>query len=358
MKVDLYCKENAPMRATIRQVAQRAGVSPMTVSNVIRDRAGQMGEETRRRVLKAIHELDYVPVRTAAQNRHVVTNAIGVVFLQEMQGAVGYPTFLGMCSRARQTDQDLTIFLRSEPDWVKPGTEAQFLDRRCDGFIFVGANRPEISEALVRHRVPVVECYSVSPPAGVVRVLGDNADVMHKAVQHLAALGHRRIAHIAGPQDDLEARERHQGFLDAMQEAGLPAGADCIVQADTWGDLWGFGAGHDGAQTRPVVEAALKLDVTAVVCANDLFALALWRLAEEQGLCIPQDLSIVGVDNIVEGMRRGLTSVALPFEQIGRTAVDAILTLVEGGKAAEIGAVLPVELIPRLSSGRPPLLPR
>ncbi len=325
----------------------------MTVSNVIRDRAGQMGEETRVRVLAAIHALDYVPVRTAAQNRHVATNAIGVVFLQEMQGAVGYPTFLGMCSRAKQTDHDLTIFLRSEPDWVKPGTEAQFLDRRCDGFIFVGENRPEISEALVRHRVPVVECYSVNPPAGVARVLGDNADGMHKAVKHLVSLGHQRIAHIAGPQDDLEAVERREGFREAMQRAGLPAYADCIMQADSWGDFWGLGAGNDGAETRPVAEAALKLDVTAVVCANDLFALALWRLAEEQGLCVPQDLSIIGVDNIVEGMHRGLTSVALPFEQIGRTAVDALLVLLEGGKETDASAVLPTELVQRRSTARP-----
>lgn len=325
----------------------------MTVSNVIRDRAGQMGEETRRRVLAAIHALDYVPVRTAAQNRHVATNAIGVVFLQEMQGAVGYPTFLGMCSRARQTDHDLTIFLRSEPDWVKPGTESQFLDRRCDGFIFVGENRREISEALVRHGVPIVECYSVSPPTGVAHVLGDNESGTRKAVQHLVSLGHRRIAHIAGPAGNLEARERREGFQSAMREAGLPEYAGCIVQAETWGDLWGFGAGYDGAQTRPIAEAALGLDVTAVVCANDLFALALWRMAEERGLCVPLDLSITGVDNIVEGVHRGLTSVALPFEQIGRTAVDAVLRLLEGGTDTDASAVLPAELIQRRSVSRP-----
>ena len=330
----------------------------MTVSNVIRDHAGQMGEETRQRVLKAIHDLDYVPVRTSAQNRHVATNAIGVVFLQEMQGAVGYPTFLGMCSRARQTDHDLTIFLRSEPDWVKPGTEAQFLDRRCDGFIFVGENRPEISEALVRHRIPVVECYSVNPPAGVARVLGDNESGTRKAVQHLVSLGHERIAHIAGPPDNLEAMQRREGFRQAMTEAGLSAYADCIVQAETWGDLWGFGAGYEGAETKPVAEAALTLDVTAIVCTNDLFALALWRMAEEKGLCIPQDLSITGVDNIIEGTHRGLTSVALPFEQIGRTAVDAVLKLIEGGTETDASAVLPAELIQRRSAARPPAVPR
>ena len=89
------------MRTSIRQVAERAGVSAMTVSNVLRNRTERMAPETRERVLSAVHALDYVPVRTAAQNRHVTTNALGVVFIQEMQGAVGYPTFLGMCARAQ-----------------------------------------------------------------------------------------------------------------------------------------------------------------------------------------------------------------------------------------------------------------
>ena len=88
------------MRSSIRQVAARAGVSPMTVSNVLRNRSEKMAEETRQRVLQAIHDLDYTPVRTAAQNRHVTTNAIGVVFLWDIESVVGYPTFFGMCDRA------------------------------------------------------------------------------------------------------------------------------------------------------------------------------------------------------------------------------------------------------------------
>ena len=228
-------------------VAERAGVSPMTVSNLLRDRTDQMGEETRLRVLQAIHDLEYIPVRTAAQNRHVRTNAIGVVFLQDMQGAVGYPTFQGMCDRARQTDHDLTIFLRSKPDWVKPGTEGQFLDRRCDGFIFVGDNRPEVSEVLVQHGIPVVECYSFAPPAGVARVLGDNASAMRQVVAHLVAQGHRRIAHIAGPEDKREAVERRESFCAAMREMVGPGADGLVLRANSWGDLWGFGEGDPGA---------------------------------------------------------------------------------------------------------------
>ncbi len=346
-------------RSSIRQVAARAGVSPMTVSNVLRNRSEKMAEETRQRVLQAIHDLDYTPVRTAAQNRHVTTNAIGVVFLWEMEGVVGYPTFFGMCRRARQLDHDLTIFLRPEPDWVEPGTEAQFLDRRCDGFIFVGDNRREVSEVLIRHGVPVVECFSVHPAPGAASVLSDNAGGMRRVVGHLAGMGHRRIAHLAGARDKTEAAERREGFRDAMRGSGLPCHADCIVQADTWGDFWGFGRGNgdEGLLTRPFVEAALRLvaaeGVTAVVCANDLFALALWRMAEEKGLRVPEDLSITGVDNTPEGALRGLTSVAQPWDQIGQAAVNAVVALLGGADAADVSRVLPVELVHRASVAPP-----
>ena len=116
------------MRASIRQVAEAAGVSPMTVSNVLRGRVDLVTEKTRERVLHAVHALNYIPVRTSAQNRHVKTNAIGVVFLHlhRLDGSVGYPTFLGMCERARQADHDLTIFLRSQPDWVRPERRRSF----------------------------------------------------------------------------------------------------------------------------------------------------------------------------------------------------------------------------------------
>ena len=329
----------------------------MTVSNVLRNHSEKMSEETRRRVLQAVHDLDYIPVRTAAQNRHVTTNAIGVVFVQEMEGAVGYPTFFGMCNRARALDHDLTIFLRSEPDWVTPGSEAQFLDRRCDGFVFVGDNWHGISEVLIRHKVPVVECFSVSPPPGVARVLGDNELGMSLAVRHLVEKGHQRIAHLAGASVNREAAVRRAAFQAAMRTEGLPGHADCIVQAEQWGDLWGFGKGDEGLLTRPYAAAVVKLvrdeGVTAVVCANDLFALALWRMAEEMGLRVPEDLSIIGVDNIVEGALRGLTSIAQPFEQIGHAAVNAVIALLDGADAESASRVLPVELVKRRSVAPP-----
>ena len=95
------------------------------------------------------------------------------------------------------------------------------------------------------------------------------------------------------------------------------------------------------------------MDVTAVLCANDLFALAVWRLAEEKGLRVPEDISIVGMDNLAQGAEHGLTSIAPCFEQIGSAVVDAILTLLHGGSSADASQIIPVSIIERASVAAP-----
>ncbi len=352
-RVILTAKGTLILRASIRQVAEAAGVSPMTVSNVLRGRTDLVAAKTRERVLTAVHSLDYIPVRTAAQNRHVRTNAFGVVFLalHRLNGIVGYPTFQGMCERGEEADYDLTVFLRSEPDWVKPGSEARFLDRRCDGFIFVGSSSPALSETLVRHGIPAVECYSALPKPGIARVIGDNRTAMHQAVRHLARAGHTRIAHLAGPWGNREADERLAGFQEAMQDTFGPECAAVVVRGDTWGGPMGFHEGRDvvDMRARPLAEAVLESGATAAVCANDLLALTVWQVAEERGLRVPEDLSLVGMDNITRAAYRGLTTIATPFEQIGRAAVDALLMLQDGSSAEDVSRVLPVALVERVS---------
>ena len=339
---------NTAPRTSIRQVAERAGVSPMTVTNVLRDRAGEVSPQTQKRVLQAVDELGYIPVRSVMQNRHVSTNAIGVLFLQDMKGAVGYPTFLGICDRAQSLDHDLTILLRREPLWSN--ADIQFLDRRCDGFIFVGDAKPELRQTLVTHRIPLVECYSVSPPQGVARILGDNRQAMHLAVQCLVQAGHTKIAHFGGPKINGEAQQRAEAFCDAMQSASLSD--NLIICGDTWGDRWGFDDEVDeGGETRPLARALLDEKPTAVVCANDLLALTLWKEAERRGLSVPGDLSIIGMDNLVQAAAQGLTSVSVPFDAIGEAAVEAVISLIHGGSAESASRVLPVSLIPRKTVG-------
>jgi DNA-binding LacI/PurR family transcriptional regulator len=333
-------------RASIRQVAELAGVSPMTVSNVLRKRDKQMGEATRLRVLDAIRKLNYIPVRISAQNRHVSTNSIGLVFLQVMLGPVGYPTFRGMCERAQQHDYDLTILLRSHPDDEELAVERQFLDRRCDGYIFIGQNNPQISQVLVDNNIPVVECYSVNPVKGVVPVIGDSYMAMELAVKYLVQLGHTKIAHLGGT-DFPETDQRCEGYQIGMKKAFGSVNKHWIVRAKGWGDRYGlyesleWGPEQRGDILIPASEEILKLGVTAVVCASDPIALGLRRV------------SIIGVDNMPEAELYHLTTIGQPFETIGRMAVDAILQQLKGIENPQTGYVLPVKLIVRASTASP-----
>ncbi len=347
------------MRASIQDVARRASVSAMTVSNVLRRRSGSVSEGTRLRVLEALQELNYIPVRSASQNRHIETNVIGVIFLQDMHGFVGEQTFWGMSARAREKDQDLLVILRSQPEWMAPDVSAQFLDRRCDGYIIIGSYQPRLSAMLAAHQVPVVECYSVHPPPGVARVTCDDRGAIRQAVELLWQRGHRRIAHLGGPIGDVEADLRADTFCAAMEEKtvmdekGDAEFGPIMARGNHWGSA--DPANRPTPEARALVDTILEAKVTAVVCASDGLALDLWQAAMDQGLRVPQDLSITGLDNVQEGRSKGLTSVDTSFYRIGQTAVTALLSLVRGMAPEEAGAVVPAKLIERASVGPPRL---
>ena len=129
------------MRPSIRQVAALAGVSHVTVVNILRGRDSRASAETRERVLAAARELNYVPIaQPASQRRHIETRIIGIVLDQFDidESALGLSTFRGLREGAVEHNYDLLTLCRNEPNWMLGGEELQFLDRRCDGFIFVG----------------------------------------------------------------------------------------------------------------------------------------------------------------------------------------------------------------------------
>src|SRR5262249_52533470 len=146
----------------------------------------------------------------------------------------------------RERDYNLTIILRSAPDWLHSETAAQFLDRNCDGFILVGRGDSPIAPMLVAHDLAVVECYNGKEPTDVSYVLPDSVAAMRLAVERLVALGHRRIAHLGGPVWNTEATLRRESFRQALRDHGLHEGAEQIVQGDEWGG--------ENSPVRPLAE--------------------------------------------------------------------------------------------------------
>jgi DNA-binding LacI/PurR family transcriptional regulator len=331
------------MRATIAQVAARAETSPMTVSNVLRGRDKRVSEPTRQRVLEAVRELKYVAVRSAMQNRHVETRIIGLVVdkIQITKSSIGANTYEGLQEGAREHGYDLLTLLRVPPTWGLAHQELTFLDRRCDGFIFVNPlNRQGALELLVEHDIPVAACYSVDVPQGVSTVIPDNATAMMIAVKHLKNRGHSRIAHVVGDAWHSDSRERREWFQHYMREEGLRSYADGILERD------------DEKGEVPI--AALKSilqrkKITAFACSTDALALDVWTKLESLGLQVPRDISIVGMDDIAAGALRGLTTVRNPFYEIGKAAVESVCARMQGQDGAVTNKILPVELIERSS---------
>lgn len=331
------------MRTSIRDVAERAGVSPVTVSNVLRGRDGRASEETRERVLEAVRELNYTPVSgPAIQSRHVETRIIGLVFDHvEQDDYWGATTYRGLRDGALEHGYDLLTLLRARPHWMLDNEELKFLDRRSDGFVFVvPRDRYGVLETLVEHRIPCVACYIDDVPEGVATVVVDNKGAMRQSVKYLVARGHRKIAHLAYHPERIDFHQRMKGYRAAMKANGLSRYAQVVI-----------GDEKDGWQAQ-VIELVEEKGVTAFACANDLFALILWNLAKERGWRVPQDLSIVGMDDTPETLERGLTTLRFSSEEVGRRAMQSLVHLING-EAVPRREVLPVRLVERTSVAHP-----
>lgn len=318
-------------------------MSNVTVSNVLRGLESRASQETRERVLKAAEKLNYIPVKPpTTQNYHVETRVVTLV--PEHHDVRHYDldlfTYQGIIEGARHHGYSVLTMVRREEDQENGRDSLRFLDRSTDGFIFTVSLQEQwarVLDVVAHNRVPSVVCYNRNVPSGVAWVDVDNGSAMRQAVEHLVECGHTRIAFIAGPPDNFDANERRSEWLAAMSEQGLEAGDNFIVQ----------GAREGYVQNNAAIASVTRLGVTAAICFNDTLALALWDAIEAQGLSVPEDISLIGMDNRIEAQERGLSSLSHSFTDVGRLAMEAWVELKNGADAAHCCKLAPVLLIPR-----------
>ena len=270
----------------------------MTVSRVLNGRKSEVSVATYDRVMKAISDLEYVPVHSSVQNRHIETKAIGLVpsHLMVLRYTLDALTYEGICERASTEGYDLLVMLRKEAEWFANRHEIRFLDRRSDGFIFISPNMgewDEVLEILVKHDIPSVVCYRRDVPKGVAWVDADNASLVRLAVANLRAHGHERIAYLCGPEgidedpqvltDMLSWRV---AFDDAMRQkafAEMVGAEDLVVRGCV--PYWNAKC--------TAVDRLLELGITGVLCVNDIIAGRLFDEISERGLSVPSDFSVI-----------------------------------------------------------------
>ena len=327
--------------ANIRNVAKLAGVSTGTVSNVLSGKR-PVSDEVRQRVLQAIEELDYQPNMIASSLVTGQTKTIGAVMADYQ---LGLGTLLaGMDSEAREAGFSLLISrIGDEED---PAKHLHILaGRRVDGVIWVV---PETDYSFrwwettaLEIDLPIVFAFS-APHSDHSSVSIDNFSGGYAATRHLLDHGCRKIAHISGPKDSLEARARQAGWEKALKEEGLVPEMVC---GDDWSEVLA-----EECFTRMLEKWP---DIDGVFAVSDNCALAVMKVIRKNGLRIPEDVKIIGFDDIrnLEFVNPPLTTVRQDYFMMGQHAAKEILRRVQEPDSNPKIEIFTPQLIVRRSCG-------
>ncbi|RCW72609.1 LacI family DNA-binding transcriptional regulator [Pseudorhodoferax soli] len=327
--------------ATIKDVARQARVSVTTVSHVV-NKTRFVSEEGRNRVEQAIRELGYVPSAVARSLQRSATNTLGML-IPNSSNPYFAEIVRGIEDRCFGAGYNL-VLCNTDDEPRRQGMVLQVLaERRVDGLIVVSSGEdPALPELLAGLRMPtvMVDREIDTLPCDLVETAHMQGALL--AVQHLTALGHRRIACIGGPAGVATADQRAEGWRMAL--AGLGLASAGLLQPGDFTSEGGYAAMHAILRQTP--------RPSAVFVANDLMAIGALCAAHECGVAVPDELSLVGFDDI-ELARFAcppLTTVAQPKQRIAAMAVDMLLERIEGRRQDVRKVVLQPELRVRASS--------
>lgn len=306
-------------RPTQNDVASRAGVSQATVSLVVNNsEKTAIPEETRQRVIHAIDELGYRPNILASSLRLGKTHTLGLIlpdsanpFFAEVSRAIESAAFkhqynLILCNTEENTEKELLYV-------------DVLCNRQVDGIIFVAVG--DQTDSLLRvvcKNIPVVMIDRDLPGTEVDAVLVDNHQGGYLATQHLIQLGHRRIGCVFGPSSVNPSSQRGEGYLSALKGYDIPQDDELMLRGDF--------------HPRSGMEAARRMlhlanPATAIFACNDLMAIGALRAITEAGLHVPDEISLVGFDDIelASYTNPPLTTITQPIQKAGEKAVDFLL---------------------------------
>jgi DNA-binding LacI/PurR family transcriptional regulator len=337
------------MSTTIRDVAQKAGVGLATVSRVLNN-SPLVSEATRQRVLDTIRELNFVPNPTARRLSLGKTQSIAVIvpfftrpsFVERLRGVE---------NTLAESEYDLIIYNVETSE--RRGTYFRSVPRRerADGVLIISLSpREEDLPYLVNSPVPVVLVDANHPSLAMLsRVVVDDIAGGRQAVQHLIDLGHRRIGYICDPFETpfnfTASYDRYQGYLQALKAAKIPF----CQEYHRWGEHGRYEARRLGCEMLALPERP-----TAIFAASDTQAMGVLEAAQDLNLRVPEDLSVIGYDDIEVAEYLGLTTMRQLLFESGRRGVELLLDRLENPEASPVCEVLPVGLIKRRTTAPPP----
>ena len=348
-------RQRAKRGITIVDVAEALGVAPSTVSNALHDK-DIVAPRTKARILAMAKAMNY---QASAAARALVTRhsaSVGVILpdfanpvfneiisgLNSVLVPAGYATLVASTSNDGQTCKAaIHAFVKRDVDAIVVVSQSLDVEETAQ---LAGSRLPVI----LVHRTPT-DWQTTHAPSSTFDYVGmDNAGGVRALVRHLAELGHRRVGFITGPRQSSAACERTTGFRDGVAAFGLDDATELIAEGS-----YDFIAGMRGAREL----LSLPQRPTAVIAANDLMAFGTMDIAQQMGLTLPGDLSIVGVDDVFFSAfpMISLTTARQPALEIGQSVGDRLLERFSEEILSPIAVTLPVEIIVRHSTAQAPV---
>jgi LacI family gluconate utilization system Gnt-I transcriptional repressor len=328
---------------TIREVAQRAGVSPITASRAL-NRPELVHPETRSRVEKAAAALDYLPNLAAQTLTGQRSRMIGVI-VPTLSNPIFADALQALSASLSNAGYQMLIGSNEYDLAAEERLIRTFIARRADALVLTGFRRtPAARSLLSTRRLPVVEIWNVRSKPEHYMVGVSHFAAARSMGLHLIARGHRRIAYLGGHlRNNDRAQARFRGFLDALARSGLAQDPALSFETDFTVDGGADGMGR-------ILQHGQRPD--AVFASSDVIALGAFFECQRRGLRIPDDLALAGFDDspVAALIRPGLTTIRLPRHQIGTKAAEVVVALLKGEENIRKVHDLGYELVIRQSA--------
>jgi LacI family transcriptional regulator len=329
---------------TLAEVAAAAGVSAMTASRALNDQRG-VSRETRDRIVQLATEMGYVTNRVAQKLSSGQSRVIGVL-ADHLDNPFISSLVTGVVRAAAAANNEVLIYSLVDHEKRPKSNVLKLLQQFTDGVVALLPYEFGFVQALTTGRIPVITIDHPREHSEFPSVAADSYGGARKAMNHLAELGHKRIAFVSGAEQLESASQRHRAYDDAVAVLGLvrdPA----LVMTGTYS--------VEGGRAAAEQLLSLKKRPTAVFASNDLSAFGVMSVLQERGLKIPEDISVVGFDDLpaASQMHPALTTIRQPIEDLGSAAVNTLLAMIAGLHSSTTQVTLPTELIVRQSTAIP-----
>lgn len=317
--------------ATIKEIAKACNVSIATVSNILNGKPGA-SEATRSLVLKTVEKMDYTPNYVAKNLKMRNTRSIGVI--AEDMTIFSIPDIIdGITEYCQEIDYQILLtnmrlfkkyndvyYNREDYFGLVKQEIRKLMAKQVEGIIYVTAHERIMHCIPDNLPIPAVMAYGYTQSGKVPSVVVDDEHGAYEAVQYLIERGHKQIGVITGKNDSIHMQARLVGYQKALRDNGLLYNPEFIYYGD-----WNREAGYNGT------EKLLDRGVTAIFCMNDIMAGGVYDRADELGLRIPEDISVVGYDNreLSSYYKPPLTTITLPLHDIGYRAAEVMIDLLD-----------------------------